>query len=735
MESDRPIQKSSEDRFGRWHFAQRAAQVIAGRDDSSSIVVGIHAPWGEGKTSVLNMIVEELEKHENVLVIHFNPWRFPDEAQLLHSFFTTLSSTVDATLETRGEKFGAVAKKYAGLLAPVSLLGFNASEVAKGASNLLPSATLEQLKERMADALTESGKRVVVIMDDIDRLDKEEVQAVFKLVKLSADFPHTAYILSFDEERVAAALAEKYGGVEAGRNFLEKIVQVSLPLPSASTEALRTLTFEGVDAALKLAEIELSEQQAQKFVNTFFLAFESRLATPRLAKRYTNSLTFSLPILKGEVNPVDLMLISAVRTFYPRLYWAIRNNPDLFLGTNLERGGGQVREVTKAVIEDALSDLSEKDKKAARKVIQELFPRTGALGVLGTVNYGSEWYSVWGKEKRITTPSYFNRYFSFGVPPHDISERQLDEFLDAVAEGDMSKATEKIRQLVSNNRAALLIEKLRAKEDSIQPAAAANLAMTIALSGDEFPIDKGMFGMLGTSTFSQACILIRHLVKRIEDDEKRESLAIELAERATPLPFAVEYVRWVRNLSSSEEERNSVISDESELEIDRRIVARIAAEAEEEALEKRYPKGVSHIYQYWRYHDAESLNSHLERRFKARPIDVLAFLSSQTREGWNLDSGISFRMNLERNDYNAIASMVNPEIIMSALHSLYPGIETQSLSADEDGEITDDKVALAFIRLHQHVQREAQEQGSGSSGQTDASEGQGGPHTEEANDA
>ena len=63
------------------------------------------------------------------------------------------------------------------------------------------------------------------MIDDIDRLDRTETQAIFKLVKLSASFNHTSYVLAFDDEIVAAAIGEKYGqgGLEAGRAFLEKI--------------------------------------------------------------------------------------------------------------------------------------------------------------------------------------------------------------------------------------------------------------------------------------------------------------------------------------------------------------------------------------------------------------------------------------------------------------------------------------------------------------------------------
>ncbi|MCV5926181.1 KAP family NTPase, partial [Escherichia coli] len=77
--SDSPIHDQDQDRFSRWNFSQRVAQVISKRSDPSSIVIGLYGIWGDGKTSVLNFIEKSLESDENVICIKFNPWRFGTE--------------------------------------------------------------------------------------------------------------------------------------------------------------------------------------------------------------------------------------------------------------------------------------------------------------------------------------------------------------------------------------------------------------------------------------------------------------------------------------------------------------------------------------------------------------------------------------------------------------------------------------------------------------------------------
>src|SRR5207249_4786477 len=140
-------------------------------------------------------------------------------------------------------------------LASISIGGvvqIRTGEAAKGLGEALSTVELDDLRKRVEAVLGEAGKRVVVLIDDIDRLDRREIQAIFRLVKLSAGFAHTSYVLAFDDEMVAASLGEKYGGggTESGRAFLEKIVQVPLHLPPPDQLALRRLTLQGVDEAL-----------------------------------------------------------------------------------------------------------------------------------------------------------------------------------------------------------------------------------------------------------------------------------------------------------------------------------------------------------------------------------------------------------------------------------------------------------------------------------------------------
>ncbi|MGR9632862.1 P-loop NTPase fold protein [Bacillus cereus] len=131
-------------------------------------------------------------------------------------------------------------------------------------------------------------KKIIVYIDDLDRLDDEEIHSVFKLVKLIADFRHTTYILAFDEEIVENVLSTKYSGKKAseiGTSFLEKIIQVPLYLPPADSEDIRRIIFQGFVNVLKGNQIVLSDEELRRFNEIWSTTLGILPLTIRAAKK------------------------------------------------------------------------------------------------------------------------------------------------------------------------------------------------------------------------------------------------------------------------------------------------------------------------------------------------------------------------------------------------------------------------------------------------------------------
>ena len=142
---------------------------------------------------------------------------------------------------------------------------------------------VQEKRRTLEKLLQDAGKRILIMIDDIDRLDDGEIATVFKLVKLAADFDHTAYILAFDQQVVAKALAKRYSDTDSsGTSFIEKIVQVPLELPPADPSELQTMTLQAMTAVLTLAGIELDDADVNRFQDSWHRRrISERSAGPR----------------------------------------------------------------------------------------------------------------------------------------------------------------------------------------------------------------------------------------------------------------------------------------------------------------------------------------------------------------------------------------------------------------------------------------------------------------------
>ena len=705
--SDAPVDDPKADQFKRWPFSQRIAQTIAARRDPSSFVVGIFGEWGSGKTTVLNFIEKELSKFDSVICIRFNPWRFVDEVHLLGNFFNTLQDVLGKCIASRKKEIGELLSRYGFAL---SLVSSKVSDLVKGLGESLSSSVeLDDIKIQVENILKEHGKRLVIIMDDIDRLDKTEIQAVFKLVKITADFSYTSYILAFDDEMVAAALGERYGAgnMESGRRFLEKIIQVGLNLPAIDPVSLRTYCFRGVDEAILTSETVLSEDECQAFVNNFVRGLEISLQTPRMAKRYQNTLTFALPILKGEVNKVDLMLIEGIRVFYPTMYAIIRDNPDAFLGKLFDSSGRADKGVErcKEILSEGLMGLTLDEQEAVKSLIIALFPRWKK--VFNNTTYGSDWDEIWAQKQHISSSKYFNRYFSYTIPEGDFSDVEFESFLESVKTEEVINIIGQIQKMIDNRNAETFVYKLRSKEKKLSPEISYKLALSLGQVGHLFPNPEAIFSFM--NPFSQTAILIRHLSENITDAQLRFDLAKEMMIQANPIEFALECFRWIRSYQDTEEEER-LLNKDDEAKVCETLVSRIKELVQDEPLYIQHPKNAQFLLYVWAtWGQRSEVNEYIKTTFSSNANNVIELLKTYVPTAWAMDSGLSHKSDFRREQYDSIIQVVDAEIIYEYLKEIYGSeIEKPEYRSREDRGF-DRKLANQFAYIHLKVTNKVNE--------------------------
>jgi hypothetical protein len=706
---DRPIQLLTEDQFNRSPFAQRIVQAIVNRTDPSNLIVGIYGKYGEGKTSVLNLIRGELAKHERFVVVAFNPWLFGEESQLLAASFYTLADALGRNLN-RSREVGEILRKYSFALAAFKPFGLDFSDAAQKLGQELSSEQLETQRQKLEEILRHSGKRVVVIIDDIDRLDRGEVQAIFKLVKVAADFEYVTYVLAFDERMVADALSERFpgGGSKAGHAFLEKIIQVPLYLPPVEKLVLRRALFQAVDAALSTNEVVLGEDESQRFVKIFTEGLENRLTTPRMVSRYANAIAFAIPQLREEANMTDCLLIEGIRLLYPDLYSCIRNSPEPFLGPESSLLIEEWEKSAKQVIDGCLTELSEEERSAATSLIQGLFPRTKSI--LGNVKYGSgkpldDLEERLAREQRIASRDYFSRFFQYAVAIGDLSDRSVQKFVGSLASLPTPEVETELRQLAANQREERLVAKLREREKSIGAPDAERLAEALAVLGGIFPNTEGFYPFSGP--FSQAAILIYNLVKRVPSGDQREQLIQRIIARAAPVSFAVEIMRWFQK-SPDQDESERIVSARLEGSLMKEVANRIADESRLSPPYLTDTKTAPRLFNVWFAHgDKESLKAYLIQRFGHDPTEAAKFLATYLPTVWSGSSGLSSKGPISRETYNGIANIIDPERMVEYLKQGYGSEIGGENSIEENRKDADALAAASFCRMYLADQNES----------------------------
>lgn len=706
--SDSPIYHQEQDRFSRWSFSERIAQVISRRSDPSSIVIGLYGVWGDGKTSVLNFIEKSLETDENVICIKFNPWRFGVEEELLTGFFFDIAQALDAEIIKAGDKLKDFFKKAV----PGTAAIFGAKEAGDAICSFISVPDINELKKRIENELEAAKKRVLILIDDVDRLDKAEIHALFRLVKLTADFKYTSYILAFDKDVVAASLQDRYSSSteNAGESFLEKIIQVPLHLPSVEKRVLREFCFNGVDEALAIAGIKLNEQQVQEFVRAFSGAFDDCLTTPRKAKLYGNVLMFSLPILQGEVNPVDLMLVEGIRVFCPSLYETLRTNKSLFSGTfsrSQHSNNESEKERIRALVNNALTSGTNINKEGFTDLLKSMFPKLQA--VYENMNYGSDWHEKWNKAQRVCSENYFSRYFTYSIPLGDISDKSIQDLADECElwKEPFESGKNPLNHILTSASAETLIKKLRHKANETKSTASVPLAIAVSQKSNIIPNPEILYSW--SAPFSQAAMLVSQLIQNLEK-EQRVGLAKTCINAAPSIDFKLEIFRWLKREDESKPEKDAFSDDViNDIGIHLGKVISELLEGNENILPcKSIPEL---FYTLNKFSRDNYVNEYVGKIISKHPELMIEILGAYVPTAWSMESGISHKSDFEREQYNSLTSALDPSIISKAIEINFPSA-MNSLDEyprnDDNGAGNELLFLEQFIWLYRYVLTESQ---------------------------
>jgi hypothetical protein len=712
--TDLPVVKEDEDKLQRFAFSKRIAETIINRHDKDCLVIGIYGSWGEGKTSVLNFIEGQIEDHPGILVLRFNPWRYHNEDALLKNFFVGIAKKVGFKADkpinlfaNRLIKWGKLSKIVKFDLEKGASVSIDMSEI----GTALSDPDIEKLKKRIEGKLIESSKKLVVFIDDIDRLDKEEVHSIFRLVKLTADFKNTTYILSFDDAVVAKAIGDKYGinSEGAGAIFLEKIIQVPLRLPLARPFALNELCYSLMQKTFVANDVEFDEEANKRYGYNFSTNILPRLKNPRLAIRYNNAISFAIPLLKGEANLVDLLLMEAIKIFYPPYYIFIRDNAEIFVQSyqlkDIYKGKDEQKTSKwKEAIQGIMPGLNDKEREAIHELLIDLFPVIKSVLKGGDNSLDELKFETRNKEKRINVPQYFDRYFSYAVYKGEISDIDFEGFIDSVNSLSSEDIGNKLIELIEKSNSSKLIYKLRLIEKYLPWEKGGKLIEVISDKTDIFSKEKKEGRLSINSPFEEVIIFVATLIKEQSENDDIFAFCEKLMMDSLEFTFAYQLYKWISN----EEVLKIKLFDQTQNnELLKLLIGRAKSEAGSISIFEKFRDDRFYFSRDWKVYDESGLNEYVNSFLKGKE-EIIHFLSLFVDDTYSRNYPGKVWSNMSTIGYEFLKSVTNIDELYKKVQLFYVGIDLirepvyWAESNQEPRPLTEIDIARQFIYRYAH---------------------------------
>ena len=603
LATDTPIKDSERDLIGRAPFAERLADILKSAAGPESLVIGLYGSWGSGKTSVINLVENELSRKDDdgkadVSIVRFDPWNYLTAEQLLAQFLKEVGDSLDKHAHGRRKLCGKLRGKRPELLnafaayseallmtagADASLAGMQLTGAAVTAfGNLLTSwlrkstgraGSVSAKKQRLEKELLKYDGRVVVIIDDIDRLPNDQVRMVFQLVASLAKLPKINYLLSFDEEVVTRALSEvqKCDGAE----YLEKVVQVPVRLPSISSGDLERMLLNDINAIFKAFAYRREDLDDKRWDSVCLTFLKNRFTTIREVRLFTNALKAKLSILPRFCCFEDVVALAVLELKVPKLVDWVRVHKDFLCGTI-----GSSLYMNSRDPKDNLSDLEEQfsgivpgsEDKWAVEAVCRLFPRVANItGMSHYISYSGEGLNaIWRADS-------FDLYFHSNMPDgFDIHEVQ-----DALNVSEGGVLLEDLHRHAKAGSMIDFVSAMRARVSTLEEGRAevVTRACLLTLGLTE---EKSYAPLASTSADLELLRLIELLFKRLGPAKSDEILraSVDESKGRAIYPLALFLLSQLNSLNDTEDGGcKTLLSEGGIFELSDAVCAKVGEDA------------------------------------------------------------------------------------------------------------------------------------------------------------
>jgi len=398
-------------------YAKGLYDKLVATNVEEAYAVGLNAKWGYGKTTFLHEITKNLTGDE--ILMNYNPWLSNSPDQIVKDFFESLKEK----LLGYDNQISYDIDNYVKLLINMDLHPLITS-IAKFWEGI-SSTSIADSRENIQTRINRIGKKIIVVIDDLDRLEKDEIYEVLKLIRNTAKFKNLIYIVAYDRYYICTTLKEK--GIVAPETYLYKIFQMEVLLPAFEADLIEKMLMDELkkqlDGEIQLYFLKAIENEVSK-ANHTKRAIGYFLKNFRDVKRFTNLLCLEIEHvatvkLVHDVLPWGLFWLEIVHYAYEDLYLKLRDNYTELLTENGFDG--------KLTLKDDKNDNGRLDEHLF-EVLRYMFGQSADCRGINNINSYSTYFSL---RPFIDQVGWSDFIYSINTNDDKVVEQKMKEWLDS----------------------------------------------------------------------------------------------------------------------------------------------------------------------------------------------------------------------------------------------------------------------------------------------------------------
>lgn len=290
-----------------------------------SLAIGISGNWGSGKTSFLKSMQKQM--NADYRVVTFNPWTCTDKEQIISQFFALMREQT----ENNDESLQDAIQKYRDIVLDNDIhpaLTF----LAKVFPLSKKEETLDSLKDKIEEAITIDGsKPFAIFIDDLDRLEGNELFEVLRLIRITANFRNVVFVVAYDRDYICNVLNESKN-IKRAEEYIQKIFHLEVSLPKFEDETLLDVFMEEVVRIASLDESKATRlrQLVMQLLNVDGLSFTDFIPNFRQARRFANVFALNLKSILAHTKDFvvkDFIGIELLHFAYPDIHRTLMYKP------------------------------------------------------------------------------------------------------------------------------------------------------------------------------------------------------------------------------------------------------------------------------------------------------------------------------------------------------------------------------------------------------------------------